>query len=112
MQIKNGIIKYVNVTRWKGNDYNYDGTRYLTLFASIRKIWCYSQQSQITYKSESSITYNFSHYFTKIKVDSYDSLPTEQALTLHNVIVLVKSDKSKIKINTTIRVFQENTGIS
>ena len=30
------------------------------------------------------------YYFGKIKVHSYDSLPIEKTLTLHNVITLVK----------------------
>ena len=34
---------------------------------------------------KSGITYIFSHYHAKIKVDSYDSLPTVKRLTLHNV---------------------------
>ena len=35
------------------------------------------------------ITYIFFHYFLTIKVDSYDSLPIEKILTLHNVITLL-----------------------
>ena len=31
----------------------------------------------------------------KIKVDSYDSLPIEKTLTLHNVIILIKSALNK-----------------
>ena len=31
---------------------------------------------------KSSITYIFSHYFAKIKVNSFDCLPTEKRLTL------------------------------
>ena len=39
----------------------------------------------------------FFHDITKIKVDSYDSLPTEKILTLDNVIMLITSvlDKDK-----------------
>ena len=46
---------------------------------------------------KSSITYIFSHYFAQMKADSYDSLPIEKTLTLHNVIILMKSvlDKGK-----------------
>ena len=40
---------------------------------------------------KSGITYVFSHNYAKIKIDSYDSLPLEKALTLHNVIILIKS---------------------
>ena len=32
----------------------------------------------------------FSHNYTRIRIDSYDSLPLEKTLTLHNVIILVK----------------------
>ena len=32
---------------------------------------------------KSSITYIFSHYVTKIKVDSYDSLPIEKNRNTH-----------------------------
>ena len=46
---------------------------------------------------KSSITYIFSNYFAKIKVDSYDSLPIEKRLTLHNVIILIKSVLNKDK---------------
>ena len=35
---------------------------------------------------KSSLTYDFSHNYAKMKIDSYDSLPPEKALTLHNVI--------------------------
>ena len=41
----------------------------------------------------------FSHYNAKIKVDSYDSLPIEKRLTLHNVIILIKSVLNKDKKN-------------
>ena len=39
----------------------------------------------------------FFHDITKIKVDSYHSLPTEKILTLDNVIMLITSvlDKDK-----------------
>ena len=39
---------------------------------------------------KNSITYVFSHYFAKIKVDSYNSLPIAKIMTLHNVIILIK----------------------
>ena len=54
---------------------------------------------------KSGITYGFSHYFVKIKVVSYDSLPIEKILTLHNVIVFIKSVLKKVSITTTIRYF-------
>ena len=39
----------------------------------------------------------FSHYFAKFKVDSYDSLPIEKILMLHNVIIHIKSVPNKDK---------------
>ena len=44
---------------------------------------------------KSSITNVFHHYYAKIKIDSYDSLPIEETLTLHNVKILIKSVFSK-----------------
>ena len=46
---------------------------------------------------KSDITYIFSHYFTKIKADSSDSLSIEKILTFHNVIILIKSILNKDK---------------
>ena len=46
---------------------------------------------------KSGITYIFSHYFAKIEVDSYDSLPVEKRLTLRNVIIHIKSVLNKDK---------------
>ena len=67
----------------------YDGTRYLTLFASGNYDAIYNRiKCLISLKS--SITHIFPHYFAKIIVDSYDSLPIEKRLTLYNVIILIK----------------------
>ena len=60
----------------------YDGTRYLTLF-STRKNGAIYDRIRYLISLKSSITYIFSHYFTKFKVDSYDSLP----YTLHDLII-------------------------
>ena len=73
----------------------YDGTRFLTLFGS-KKYTIYNKIRYLT-SLTSSITYIFSLYFVKIKVNSYDSLPMEKTLTLHNVIILIKSILNKDK---------------
>ena len=67
----------------------YDGIRYLTMlgseeYAAIYNIIRYS------INQKSGITHISSHYFMKIKVDSYDSLPIEKRLTLHNVTIHIK----------------------
>ena len=45
--------------------------------------------------------------FAKIKVDSYDSLPTEKILTLHNVIIHIKSVLNKDKNHYYYKIFLE-----
>ena len=44
---------------------------------------------------KTSITYIISHYFAKTEVDSYDSLLIEKMVTLHNVIIQIKSVLNK-----------------
>ena len=48
---------------------------------------------------KSSITCVFSHYCTKIKVDTYNTLPIKKRLTLRNVITLIKSVLNKYLIH-------------
>ena len=55
----------------------YAGTRYLTLLGSENYDANYNRIRYLI-SLESSITYIFSHYFAKIKVDSYDSLTIEK----------------------------------
>ena len=74
----------------------YDGTRYLALFYSEKSDAIYSRIRYLI-SLNSSITYVFPHYDAKIKVGSYDSLPREKILTLHNVIILIKSVLNKDK---------------
>ena len=82
----------------------YDGTRYLTLLGSENYDAIYNRIRYLI-SLKGSITYIFSYYFAKIKVGSYYSLPIEKRLTLHNVIILIKSVFKKVKITTTIRYF-------
>ena len=51
-----------------------DGTRYLTLFGTKKYDAIYDRIRYLM-SVKSSIIYIFSHYFAKIKFDSYDSLP-------------------------------------
>ena len=53
------------------------------------------------------ITYVFSHYYAKIKVDSYDSLAIERRFTLHNTIILIKSTINKGKNHYYYKTFLE-----
>ena len=74
----------------------YDGTRYLTLFGSKKYDAIYNRIRYLI-SLKSGITYIFSHYFAKIKVDSYDFLPIEKILTLYNVIMHIKTVLNKDK---------------
>ena len=40
---------------------------------------------------KNGITYIFFHNYAKIKVDSYNFLPLEKAMTFRNVIILIES---------------------
>ena len=54
-----------------------------------------------------SIRLIFSHYFAKIKVDSYYSFPIEKILTLHNFIIHIKSILNKDKNHNYYKKFLE-----
>ena len=51
----------------------------------------------IPYESKNDITCIISHNYARIKINSYDSLPLEKTLTLHNVIILIKSVFNKVQ---------------
>ena len=74
-----------------------------TNVTSTASINCYSNLISL----KRGITYNLSHYFAKIKVDSYDSLPREKILTLHNVIIHIKSVLNKDKNPYYYKIFLE-----
>ena len=76
----------------------YDGTRYLVLF--------YQEKYDVIYNRiryligvKSGITYEISHNYAKFKVDSYDWLPLEETLILHNIIIFIISVFNKDKDN-------------
>ena len=53
------------------------------------------------------VSYVSSLNYTKMKVDSYDSLPVEKILTLHNVIILIKSVLNKYQNQYYYNIFLE-----
>ena len=56
---------------------------------------------------KSGITNSINPNFGKIRVDSYNSLPTEKILTFHYVIILVKSVVNKNKNECCYNIFLE-----
>ena len=76
----------------------YDRTRYLVLFVGEKHDFI-SNRMRYLIGVKSGIIYVISHNWAKIKVFSYDSLFLEKRLTLHNVIILIKSLFNKDKNN-------------
>ena len=74
----------------------YDSPSYLTLLDS-EKYYAICNRVRYHVSLKSGTTYICSHYYTKIKVDSYDFLPKEKRLTLNNVIVFFKLVLNKDK---------------
>ena len=57
----------------------------------LKKYYVTCNRIRYLLSQECGITYFFFHYYTKTKVDFYDVLPLEKTLTLHNVIIHIKS---------------------
>ena len=83
----------------------FDGARYLVLFypekydAINNRIRCLKSQ-------KSGIAYFFPQITQKCKVGSYDFLPVEKILlTLHNVIILIKSVLNKDQNHYYYKIF-------
>ena len=84
----------------------YDGPRYLTLFGSEKYDAIYNKiRYHISLKY--GIAFISSRFFANIKVNSYDFLPIEKRLTLHNVIIHIKSVLSKDKKHYYYKTFLE-----
>ena len=84
----------------------YDWSRYLILFGNKKYDAIYNKIRYLI-SIKSGITYVISHYFAKIIVDSYDSFPIEKVLTLHNVIIHIKSVLNKYKNHYNCKIFLE-----
>ena len=76
----------------------YNGRRYLVLVGGEKYDLIYNWIRYLI-GVKFGIVYVISHNNAKIKVDSYDSLPLEKTLTLHSVIILIKSVFNKDKNN-------------
>ena len=84
----------------------YDGTRYLMFFGSEKYDAIYNRIRYLL-RLKSGEAYIFSHYFAKIEIDSYDSLPIEKRLTLYNVIIHIKSVLNKDEKHYNYKIFLE-----
>ena len=84
----------------------YDGNRYLVLFGSEKYGSIYNRIWYLI-SVKSGIPYIISHYYAKSKVDSYDFLPLEKAITFHNVVILIKPVINKDKNNCYYNILLE-----
>ena len=85
----------------------YGGTRYLVILEPEK----HAIFDRIRYlvSQKSGIVYFISHNFARIKVGSYDSLPLEKTMTLHNIIIHIKSVFNKDQNHCYSNTFLENT---
>ena len=80
----------------------YNGIRY---YLVVKNMIYYRIRYLIGAKS--GITYVISHNYVKIKVGSYNYLPLQETLTIHNVIIFIKSVFNKGKNSFYHNIFLE-----
>ena len=68
----------------------YDGSRFLVLFGPEKYDAIYNRIRYVI-SQKSGIRFFISHNYSRIKIDSFDSLPLEKTLTFHNIIILTES---------------------
>ena len=81
---------HISFDKTDGSIRVYYGTRYLVL-SGPEKYGAIYDRSRYLLGQIRGITYVISHNYARIKIDSYDPLPLEKTLSLHNVIILIKS---------------------
>ena len=106
---KNLIAKYLRIRFHKIDGFIkvYDGTRYLVFLGSGKYNSIHNRVRYII-SAKSGISYIISHNYTKAKVDSYDFLPLEKAITFHDVVVLTKSVFDNDKNNCYYNILLKN----
>ena len=85
-----------------------DRIRYLVLF---NHGWCdkISDRNRYLISERSCIIDSINHNFGRITIDSYNSLPIENILTFHKVIILVKSVINNNENNYYYNIFLEKS---
>ena len=82
----------------------YDETIFSVLFGG-EKYDFISNSFTYPIRVKNGIAYVISHNYAIIKVDSYELLPLQESLILHNVIILIKSVFNKDKNNYYYKMF-------
>ena len=88
------ILWFIMFVKLDGFIKGYDGTKYLVLFGPEKYNAIYDRVRYFI-GLKSGITYVFSHNYGKIKIDVDDDLPLGEMLTLHNIVILIKSVLNK-----------------
>ena len=83
---------------------DYDGTKYLVLFGLEKNDAIYGRIRYLI-GLKCGVTYVFSYNFEKIKIESDDRLPLEETLTLHSVIILIRSVFNKDQYHYYCNIF-------
>ena len=65
------------------------------------------EKIQYLISEKSGITDSINHNLGEIRIDSYNSLPTEKIVTFHNVIIIIKSVVNKNKNECYYNIFLE-----
>ena len=84
----------------------YDKSRYLSLFGTKKYDAIYDKIRYLISR-KNAYKYIISHYFSKIKVDFYDSSFIEKTLTSHFVIIHTKSVLNKDESHYYYKIFLE-----
>ena len=73
--------------------------------------YCYKTCYKIKYLicEKSGTTDSINHNFARIRIDSYDSLPSEKILTFRNVIILIKSIVKEYKSEYYYNIFLQKS---
>ena len=85
---------------------NQDRIRYLIIFGYG---WFEKICDKIKYlvSEKSSIADSINHNFSRIRIDSYNSLLIDKILTFHNAIILIKSVVNKNKNEYYYKIYLE-----
>ena len=86
--------------------YFVNNCRYLVILGAEKYDFIYNSIRCLIWV-KSGITYINSHSCAKIKVDSQDSLPLEKTMTVHNVIILIRSVFNEYIDNYYCNIFLE-----
>ena len=84
----------------------FDGTRNFLLFGPEKYDAIYKRGGYLL-RLKSGITYVISDNYARVEFDSYDSLPLEKTLTLHNVTINIKPDLNEDQNHFFYNIFLE-----